>query len=143
MPRGIRTNAYHHVSVLDFCHRGRSVFYKDFGLSYLSIAAHVGLDSMTVCRIRKRWVQQVSYERRAWSQRPVVTNSREDRHLICMALMDHDARSRNGFVYKTTSVYMNSLTTFTAVWPFGKRSIGHTWRSITEISALIYQDLLF
>lgn len=90
MPRVRRRNAYQHVSDFD---RGRIVAYRDCGLSYRSIAARVGRDPMTVCRIWNRWVQEGHTDRRAGSQRPAITNSREDRHFTRMALMDRTATS--------------------------------------------------
>ncbi|GFX59112.1 HTH_Tnp_Tc3_2 domain-containing protein [Trichonephila clavipes] len=42
---------------------------------------------MTVSRIWNRWVQDGNKERRAGSQRPPITNSREDRHVTRMTLM--------------------------------------------------------
>ncbi|MBJ4999813.1 IS630 family transposase [Salmonella enterica subsp. enterica serovar Hadar] len=91
MPRVRRRNAYQHVSEFD---RGRIVAYRDCGLSYRSIAARVGRDPMTVSRIWNRWVHDSHTERRAGSQRPPITNSREDRHVIRMALRDRTATSR-------------------------------------------------
>ncbi|XP_054710298.1 uncharacterized protein LOC129219995 [Uloborus diversus] len=74
--------------------RSHSRTYRDCGLSYRSIAARVGRDPMTVSRIWNRWVQDGNTERRAGSQRPPITSSREDRHIIRMALMDRATTSR-------------------------------------------------
>ncbi|GFS76920.1 uncharacterized protein TNCV_3756021 [Trichonephila clavipes] len=49
---------------------------------------------MTVCRILNRWVQDGNSERHAGSQRPLITSSREDRHVTRMALMSRAASSR-------------------------------------------------
>ncbi|GFT03792.1 HTH_Tnp_Tc3_2 domain-containing protein [Trichonephila clavipes] len=49
---------------------------------------------MTVSRIWNRWVQDGNTERRAGSQRPPITSSREDRHVTRMVLMDRAATSR-------------------------------------------------
>lgn len=92
MPRVRRRNAYHHVSDFD---KGRIVAYRDCGLSYRDIAARVGRDPMTVSRIWNRWVQEGNTERRAGSQRPRITSSRDDRHLIRMAVTDRAATSRS------------------------------------------------
>ncbi|GFX51232.1 HTH_Tnp_Tc3_2 domain-containing protein [Trichonephila clavipes] len=55
-------NAYKHVS--DF-NKGRIVTYRNCGLSYPSIAAHVGRDPMTIRKIWNGWVQDRNTERRA------------------------------------------------------------------------------
>lgn len=91
MPRVRRRNDYQHVSDFD---RGRIIAYRDCGLSYRNIAARVGRDPMTVSRIWNRWVQDNHTERHAGSQRPPITNSREDRHLIRMVTRDRTATSR-------------------------------------------------
>ncbi|GFV40754.1 histone-lysine N-methyltransferase SETMAR [Trichonephila clavipes] len=59
-------------------------------LSYPSIA-RVGQDSTTVSRIWNQWVQDNNTERRDGSQRPFVTSSGEDRHVIHMVLMNRAA----------------------------------------------------
>ncbi|GFW62702.1 HTH_Tnp_Tc3_2 domain-containing protein [Trichonephila clavipes] len=64
------------------------------GLSYHSIPARVGRDPMTVSRIWNRWVQYGNTECSAGSQRSPITNSREDRHVTRMALIDRAATSR-------------------------------------------------
>ncbi|GFW64566.1 uncharacterized protein TNCV_3513881 [Trichonephila clavipes] len=51
-------------------------------------------DPMTVSRIWNRWVQDCNVGCRAASQRPPITNSRENRHVIFVALMDHAVTSR-------------------------------------------------
>ncbi|GFS71256.1 HTH_Tnp_Tc3_2 domain-containing protein [Trichonephila clavipes] len=57
-------------------------------------AAGVGRDPMTFSKIWNQSVQGGNMERRARSQRPPITSSRQDRHVTCMALMDHAALSR-------------------------------------------------
>ncbi|GFS66103.1 hypothetical protein TNCV_2510881 [Trichonephila clavipes] len=47
-------NAYQHVSDFD---KVRIVAYGDCGLPYRSFAARVGRDSINVCIILNRWVQ--------------------------------------------------------------------------------------
>ncbi|GFV56292.1 HTH_Tnp_Tc3_2 domain-containing protein [Trichonephila clavipes] len=49
---------------------------------------------MTVSRIWNRWVLDGNTERRAGSQRPSITNSREDKHVTHMALLHRAATSR-------------------------------------------------
>ncbi|GFT45504.1 uncharacterized protein TNCV_3781401 [Trichonephila clavipes] len=73
MPRVRSRNVYQHVFYFD---KGQIVAYQDCNLSYHSIAAHVGRDPMTVCRILNRWVQEGNAD---GSQRPPITSSREDR----------------------------------------------------------------
>ncbi|GFV39532.1 uncharacterized protein TNCV_1367731 [Trichonephila clavipes] len=65
MSRVRSRNAYEQVSDFD---KGRIVLYWDCvcGLSYYSIAAHVGRDPMNVSRIWNRWVQDGNTERRQW-----------------------------------------------------------------------------
>ncbi|GIY67361.1 hypothetical protein CDAR_255051 [Caerostris darwini] len=68
--------------------------YRDCGLSYRSVAARVGRDPMTVTKIWNRWIQDHNTERRAGSQQPPITSSREDRRVTYMALRDRAATSR-------------------------------------------------
>ncbi|GFW40212.1 HTH_Tnp_Tc3_2 domain-containing protein [Trichonephila clavipes] len=49
--------AYQHISDFD---KGRNVAYRNFGLSYHSIAARIGRDPMTVSRICNQWFQDAS-----------------------------------------------------------------------------------
>ncbi|GFX82674.1 HTH_Tnp_Tc3_2 domain-containing protein [Trichonephila clavipes] len=49
---------------------------------------------MTVSRIWNRWVLDGNTERRAGSQRPPITSSREVRHVTRIFLMDHGATSQ-------------------------------------------------
>ncbi|GFU62283.1 HTH_Tnp_Tc3_2 domain-containing protein [Trichonephila clavipes] len=57
-------------------------------------AARVGRDPMTVSRIWNQWFQDGSTERRAGSQRPLITSRRKDRHVTLMALTGRAAFSR-------------------------------------------------
>ncbi|GFX17127.1 HTH_Tnp_Tc3_2 domain-containing protein [Trichonephila clavipes] len=90
MPRVRSKNAHQHVSDFD---KGRKVERVPglCGLSYRSIVARVCRDSMTVSRIWNRGVQDGNTERHSGSQMPSITNSREDRHITRMALMDSAA----------------------------------------------------
>ena len=83
-------NAHQQVSNFD---RSLFVAYR-IGLSYHSIAARVGWDPMTVCRLWSRWFKEGYTKRHAGSQQLTVTNCREDRHLIYTTLMDHTDASR-------------------------------------------------
>ncbi|GFX53386.1 hypothetical protein TNCV_2946251 [Trichonephila clavipes] len=49
---------------------------------------------MTVSRIWNRWVQDGITERRAESQRPPITSSRENKHVTRVNLMDRSITSR-------------------------------------------------
>ncbi|GFV69736.1 HTH_Tnp_Tc3_2 domain-containing protein [Trichonephila clavipes] len=85
-------NVYQYVFDFD---KGRIVVYWKCRLSCHSIAARVGSDQMTVRRIWNRWFQNGKMECRAGSQRPLITSSQEDRHVIRMVLIDHAATSRS------------------------------------------------
>ncbi|GFW52671.1 HTH_Tnp_Tc3_2 domain-containing protein [Trichonephila clavipes] len=89
MPRVRSRNAYQHISDFD---KDRIVAYRDCGLSYRSIAALVDRKPKTVSRIWNRWVQDGNTERRAGSQQPPITSSREEKHDTRMVLIDHAAR---------------------------------------------------
>ncbi|GFV96629.1 HTH_Tnp_Tc3_2 domain-containing protein [Trichonephila clavipes] len=91
MPRVRSRNAYQHVSDFD---KDRIVAYRDCGLSYRNIVAHVGRDPMTVSRIWNRWIQDGNTKHHAGFQRPPISSSREDRHVTRTALMDRAATSR-------------------------------------------------
>ena len=91
MPRERRRNDYQHVIDFD---RGQIEAFRDCGLKYQNISARVGRDTMTVCRILNRWVQEYSTKCPAGCQSPTVTKSSEDRHLIRAALIDHSIISR-------------------------------------------------
>ncbi|GFX44059.1 HTH_Tnp_Tc3_2 domain-containing protein [Trichonephila clavipes] len=90
MPRVRSRNAYQHASDFD---KGRIVACGDCGLSHCSFATGVDRDSMIVCRILNVRVQDGNAERRAGSQGPPITSSREDRHVSRMTLMGRAASS--------------------------------------------------
>ncbi|UYV67190.1 GIGYF1 [Cordylochernes scorpioides] len=69
--------------------RGRIVAYRDCGLL---IAACVGRDTRTASRIDGSG--RCHKERHTGSQWPAITDSRGDRHVTCMALVDRIATSR-------------------------------------------------
>ncbi|GFV47408.1 uncharacterized protein TNCV_4830641 [Trichonephila clavipes] len=79
---------------------------------------------MTFSRIWNRWVQDGNTERRAGSQRTPVTSSREDSHVIRMALMDRVATVINdepGRANDDTSFFQVSPG---SVWPHrGERAL--------------------
>ena len=91
IPHVKRRNSYQHVSDFD---RVRIVSYRDYSLSYRSIAARVARDSMTVCRMWNQRVQEDHTKRPAGFKQLPTSNSREDRHLTLMALMDRMPRHK-------------------------------------------------
>ncbi|GFW40778.1 HTH_Tnp_Tc3_2 domain-containing protein [Trichonephila clavipes] len=92
MPRLRSRNTCRHVSDFD---RGQIVAYHKCGLSYRSITSRVGRNPVTVSRIRNRGFKDGNMERCARSQRPPMTNSREDMHVTRMTLMDCLTTSRD------------------------------------------------
>ncbi|GFS72751.1 HTH_Tnp_Tc3_2 domain-containing protein [Trichonephila clavipes] len=78
-------------NVSDF-DRGRIVAYRDCGLFYRCIAVRVGQDPVFVCKMKNRWVIDGHRELHVISRQPVISNSREDRHVTCMSLMDSPSR---------------------------------------------------
>ncbi|GFV32639.1 HTH_Tnp_Tc3_2 domain-containing protein [Trichonephila clavipes] len=60
----------------------------------LNFGTRVSRDRITFNRIWNRWDQNGNTEGQAGSQRPPITSSREDRHIIRMALMDRAATIR-------------------------------------------------
>lgn len=91
MPRIRRRNAYQQVSEFD---RGRIVAYRECGLSFRDIARRTGRHPTTVMRIWNQWVAEGHTERHAGSQRPPMTNAREDRHIVRSALQNRTTTSR-------------------------------------------------
>ncbi|GFX90499.1 transposon Tf2-6 polyprotein [Trichonephila clavipes] len=76
---------------VSFVSRSLTNTIRDCGLSYRSIASRVSRDLLTLSRMCNRWVKDGNTEPRAWSQRRTITSNREERHGICMALMDRAA----------------------------------------------------
>ncbi|GFV16276.1 hypothetical protein TNCV_1670811 [Trichonephila clavipes] len=78
----------------------RIVVYRDGGLLYRSISARVGRDPMTVSSMWNRCVQGGNMKRRAGSQWPFITSSRETGMLIAwpkwILQPCHEPESRNG-----------------------------------------------
>ncbi|GFS61569.1 hypothetical protein TNCV_4312521 [Trichonephila clavipes] len=63
-------------------------------------------------------------ERRAGSQRPPITSSREDKHVARIALRDRAAtESRIGVICKTKNVCTNSSMTFAVAWALSSETI--------------------
>ncbi|GFT10782.1 HTH_Tnp_Tc3_2 domain-containing protein [Trichonephila clavipes] len=91
LPRVKARNAFQHT--YDFA-KGRVMVYRDYNLSYRSIASRVGRDPITVSRIWNGWFQDRNMERRAVSQRLRIPSSQGDKHVTRIILMDRVATSR-------------------------------------------------
>ncbi|GFW60656.1 transposable element Tcb1 transposase [Trichonephila clavipes] len=74
--------------------RGRIVAYRDCGLSFRQIGSRVGRNQSTVMRICDRWMQEGTRDRRRRSHLPQCTTSREDRHIVRIAMTDRSVTSR-------------------------------------------------
>ncbi|GFU24563.1 transposable element Tcb1 transposase [Trichonephila clavipes] len=75
------------VQVSEF-DKGRIVAYRDCGLSFREIGSRVGRNQTTVMRIRDRWMQESTTDRRGRPHPPHCTTSREDRQIVRMAVTD-------------------------------------------------------
>ena len=91
MPRRKQRSSFDQVSEFD---RGRIVAYRDCGLSFREIGSRVGRNQTTVMRICDRWMQEGTTDRRVPSHPPQCTTSRDDRHIVRMAVTDRSATSR-------------------------------------------------
>ncbi|GFV65495.1 transposable element Tcb1 transposase [Trichonephila clavipes] len=91
MSRRKQRSAFDQVSEFD---RGRIVAYRDCGLSFREIGSRVGRVQITVMWICDRWMQEGTTDRRARSNPPQCTTSREDRQIVRMAVTDHSVTSR-------------------------------------------------
>lgn len=91
MPRRKQRSSFDQVSEFD---RGRIVAYRDCGLSFREIGRRVGRNQTTVMRICDRWVQEGTTDRRVRPHRPQCTTSRDDRHIVHMAVTDRSVTSR-------------------------------------------------
>ena len=91
MPRRRNRASFEQVSEFD---RGRIVAYRDCGLSFREIGDRVGRNQATVMRICNRWMQEGTTDRRDLLSPPRCTTTRDDRHIVHMAVMDRSATSR-------------------------------------------------
>ncbi|GFV56745.1 transposable element Tcb1 transposase [Trichonephila clavipes] len=91
MSRRKQRSAFDQVSEFD---RGRTVAYRDCGLSFREISSRVGRNQTTVMRICNRWMQEGTMDRRDRSHPPQCTTSPEDRQIGRMAVTDRSAASR-------------------------------------------------
>ena len=87
MPRRRERAQYQQVSAFE---RGRMVGLREAGLSYRDIVARTGHAAMTVMRV---WREEGRTQRRAGTGPRNVTTSRDDRHLVRMAVTDRTASS--------------------------------------------------
>ncbi|GFX65800.1 transposable element Tc1 transposase [Trichonephila clavipes] len=74
--------------------RGRIIGLRERGFSYRAIGTHVQRNSSTVIRVWKQWTDAHRTTRKAVSRRWKVVSPRDDRHMLCMAVNDHIAFSR-------------------------------------------------
>ncbi|GFS48675.1 transposable element Tcb1 transposase [Trichonephila clavipes] len=91
MSRRKQRSAFHQVSEFD---RGRTVAYRDCGLSFREIGNRIGRNQTTVMRICERWLQEGTTDRRGRSPPPQCITSREDRQIVRMAVTDRSVTSR-------------------------------------------------
>ncbi|GFV62180.1 transposable element Tcb1 transposase [Trichonephila clavipes] len=91
MSRRKQRSAFHQVSEFD---RGRTVVYRDCGLSFREIGNRVGRNQTTVMRIYDHWMQEGTMDLRGRSHPPQCTTSREDRQIVRMAVTDRSVTSR-------------------------------------------------
>ncbi|GFV25440.1 transposable element Tcb1 transposase [Trichonephila clavipes] len=101
MFRRKQRSAFDEVSEFD---RGRTVAYRDCGLSFREIGSHVGRNQTTVMRICDCWMQEGTTDRRGRSHPPQCTTSREDRQIVRMAVTDRSVTSR------TVAQHIESVT---------------------------------
>ncbi|GFV57442.1 transposable element Tcb1 transposase [Trichonephila clavipes] len=91
MSRKKQRSAFDQVSEFN---RGRTVAYRDCGLSFREIGSRVGRNHVAVMRICDRWMQEGTTDRRGRLHPPQCTTSREDRQILRMAVTDHSVTSR-------------------------------------------------
>ncbi|GFW32966.1 transposable element Tcb1 transposase [Trichonephila clavipes] len=93
MSRRKHRSAFDQVSEFD---RGRTVVYRDCGLSFRNIGSRVRRNQKTVMWICDRWMQEGRTDRRGRSHLcvPQCTTSREDRQIVRMSVTEHSVTSR-------------------------------------------------
>ena len=79
-------------------------------------------------RIWNQWVTEGHTEQHEGSQRPSMTNTREDRHIMRSALQNRITTSltisqEHGHVYNTLSFRLFGSSTFAAAWPVNLETI--------------------
>lgn len=73
--------------------RGRSVAYRNCGLSFRENGHSVGRSQATVMRMLNLWMQEGATDRQARLRPTRRTTARENSHIVCMALMERAATS--------------------------------------------------
>ena len=66
---------------------------QEAGLSYRDIAAHTEHAAMTVIHVWNQWREEGRTPRQAGTGPCNVITTQDDRHLVCMAMMDRTASS--------------------------------------------------
>ncbi|GFY27342.1 transposable element Tc1 transposase [Trichonephila clavipes] len=74
--------------------RGKIIGLQEGGFSYRAIRARVQRNSSTVMRVWEQWTDEHRITRKTGNGRRKVTSARDDRHLLCMAVNDSTASSR-------------------------------------------------
>ncbi|GFX95508.1 HTH_38 domain-containing protein [Trichonephila clavipes] len=87
----LQDQTFDQVSEFD---RGRTVAYRDCGLSFREIGSRVGRNQTTVMRICDFWMQEGTTDRRGRSHPPRGATLLEDRQIVHMAVTDHSVTSR-------------------------------------------------
>ena len=59
-----------------------------------AVSLLIGRDVMTICKVWKRWIQEIHTKHHTGPQHSAIADNQEDRHLNHMALMDRTAMSR-------------------------------------------------
>ena len=81
---------YQQVSAFE---QGKMVGLQEAVLSYCDIVACTGHAATTVMCVCNQWREESRTQRRAGTGPHNVTTVRYDRHLVCLAVMDHIASS--------------------------------------------------
>ncbi|GFT77475.1 transposable element Tcb1 transposase [Trichonephila clavipes] len=101
MPRKKQRSDFDQVFEFD---RGRTVAYRDCGLSFREIGSRVERNQTTVIRMWNRWMPEGTMDRRGRSHPPQCTTSHEDRQIVRMAVRDRSVISR------TVAQHIESVT---------------------------------
>ncbi|GFT64422.1 transposable element Tcb1 transposase [Trichonephila clavipes] len=83
---------------------GSIVAYRDCGLTFREICNRVGRNQTTVMRIRDRWMQEGTTDRRGRLHPPQCTTSCDDKQIVRMAVTYRSVTSR------TVAQHIESVT---------------------------------
>ena len=72
----------------------RNIGLREGGFSYRAVAVYVQRNSYTLIRVWKQWIDEHRTTRKTGSARGKAMSARNDRHVLCMAVNDHTASSR-------------------------------------------------